>query len=127
MARVASLGTKGGSREYEEIAKDIIAKGGVKVMSVPQISDTSKLIKEKMDIELKEIIDAFELKAEFFLTSNSLRKVWSHCFTAEAYRVPVDFFVQGFETTLGHEIVSSRSDPTLDSKWRETLTTLFKA
>lgn len=114
MLRVASLGTKGGSREYEEIAKDIIAKGGVKVMSVPQISDTSKLIKEKMDIELKEIIDAFELKAEFFLTSNSLRKVWSQCFTAEAYRVPVDFFVQGFETTLGHEIVSSRLDPTLD-------------
>jgi hypothetical protein len=93
MLRVASLGTKGGSREYEEIAKDIIAKGGVKVLSVPQISDTSKLIKEKMDIELKEIIDAFELKAEFFLTSNSLRKVWSRCFTAEAYRVPVDFFV----------------------------------
>ena len=30
MLRVASLGTKGGSREYEEIAKDIIAKGGVK-------------------------------------------------------------------------------------------------
>ena len=114
MLRVASLGTKGGSREYEEIAKDIIAKGGVKVMSVPQISDTSKLIKEKMDIELKEIIDAFELKAEFFLTSNSLRMVWSRCFTGEAYRVPVDFFVQGFETTLGHEIVSSRSDSAQD-------------
>ena len=38
MARVASLGTKGGSREYEEIAKDIIAKGGVKSLDEANLS-----------------------------------------------------------------------------------------
>jgi len=93
MLRVQAQGTKGGSREYEEIARSIIAKGGVKAMSVPQISETSKVIKEKMDIEIKEIIDAFELRADFFLTSDSLRKVWSKCFTPESYRVPVDYFI----------------------------------
>jgi len=35
MQRVLAQGTKGGSREYEEIARAIIAKGGVKAMSVP--------------------------------------------------------------------------------------------
>jgi hypothetical protein len=108
MQRVLASGTKGGSREYEEIARAIIAKGGVKTMSVPQISDTSKLIKEKMDIELKEIIDAFELRPDFFLNSNSLRKVWTRCFTPESYCVPVDFFIAGFESTIGHEIISSK-------------------
>ena len=80
-----------------------------------------------MDIEVKEIIDAFELKAEFFLTSNSLRKVWSRCFTPESYRVSVDYFIQGFESTIGHEVVSSRSNPEVDLKLKDALSTLFKA
>lgn len=97
MQRVADQGTKGGSLEYEGIARKIIEQGGVKNLSVAEISDTSKLIKEKMDIELKEIINAFELRADFFLTSTSLKKVWSHCFSPAAYSVPVDLFFQAFE------------------------------
>jgi hypothetical protein len=68
---------------------------------VTQISDTSKLIKEKMDIEIREIIHCFELKADFFITSRSLKKVWSTCFSPEQFRAPVDLFIQGFENIIG--------------------------
>jgi hypothetical protein len=85
-------GTRG-SEEYEFIARDIMEKGGVKAMEVTQISETSKLIKEKMDIEIREIIASFELRADFFITSKSLKKVWSKNFNSESFRVPVDLFI----------------------------------
>ena len=65
------------------IAQDVINKGGVKALSVAQITETSKVIKEKMDIEIREILASFELTSEFFITSKSLRKVWSKCFHPE--------------------------------------------
>lgn len=99
----------------------------MKNLSVAEISDTSKLIKEKMDIELKEIINAFELRADFFLTSNSLKKVWSNCFYPSAYSVPVDLFFQAFESTHGSELLTSSYNPKLDSKRRATLTKFFSA
>ncbi len=64
----------------------------MKALSVEEKSNTSKKIKDKMDIELKEIINAFELRADFFLTSGSLQKMWSHCFSASTYSVSVDLF-----------------------------------
>lgn len=80
LARVEAAGNKGGFHEYEQITKSIIEKGGVKSLTVTEISETSKKIKEKMDIELREIIASFDFTADFFITSHSLRKLWSRCF-----------------------------------------------
>jgi len=41
------------------IAQDIINKGGVKAMKVEQITETNKRIKDKMDIEIREILACF--------------------------------------------------------------------
>jgi hypothetical protein len=92
---------------------------------VTQISDTSKLIKEKMDIEIREIIHCFELKADFFITSRSLKKVWSTCFSPEQFRAPVDLFIQGFENIIGQDILSSKTDERLDRDRKETLKTVL--
>jgi len=73
----------------------------VKALSVAQISETSKIIKEKMDIEIREILASFDLRADFFITSKSLSKVWSKCFQPDQYKVPVDLFIQGFEDLIG--------------------------
>jgi len=53
--------------EYEAVAKAVLDDGGPKTKSVKEISETSRVIKEKMDQELKLILDCFELKAEFFI------------------------------------------------------------
>jgi hypothetical protein len=53
----------------------------VKALSVAQISETSKIIKEKMDIEIREILASFDLRADFFITSKSLsktQKIWHY-------------------------------------------------
>jgi hypothetical protein len=62
------------------IAQDIINRGGVKALKVEQITETNKVIKEKMDIEIREILSCFSLTSDFFITSKSLKKVWSKCF-----------------------------------------------
>ena len=95
-----ATGGKGGSQEYEKIARSIIEKGGVKSMSVTQISETSKIIKEKMDLELKAIIASFELTADFFITSHSLRKLWSACFSLKTFKVGLDVFIQATDNTI---------------------------
>ncbi len=75
-------------------------KGGVKSLSVTQISETSKLIKEKMDIELREIIYSFELTAEFFISSYTLQKVWRDCFNkVSTYSVKLDLFLQALDVS----------------------------
>jgi hypothetical protein len=127
MARVEAAGNKGGSQEYEKIARSIMEKGGVKSMSVTQISETSKLIKEKMDVELKSILSSFELSADFFLTSHSLRKLWAVCFQAEQYRVPLDTFIQAFDATIQRDILGSQEDECLHRQRRDLVKWVFKA
>ena len=83
-------------------------------MSVVQISETSKLIKEKMDIELKEIIECFDFSAEFFITSQALRKLWGKSFQPNDYRVPLDLFIQAFDSSIGRDIVTSTEGPELN-------------
>lgn len=119
--------SKGGSQEYEKIARGIIERGGVKSMSVAQISETSKLIKEKMDVELRAIITSFELTPDFFITSHSLRKLWAHCFQRDSYRAPIDLFIQAFDETICKEILSSSESAELAASRRETLLWLFNA
>jgi len=58
LAKLKIAGTSG-SQEYELIAQDIINKGGVKAMKVEQITETNKRIKDKMDIEIREILACF--------------------------------------------------------------------
>ena len=100
-------------------------KGGVKTMSVAQISDTSKLIKEKMDVELREIIASFDLCPDFFISSNSLRKMWATCFSSERYAAPLDLFIQAFDSTVFKEVITSDSNPDLDKSRRATVKWLF--
>eukprot|EP00347_Sterkiella_histriomuscorum_P009313 403341682 len=68
------------SHEFEEVAKNVLSTGGTKTKSVKEISETSKIIKEKMDQELLLILNFFEIKAEFFVSSPSLKKIWSSHF-----------------------------------------------
>ena len=96
-------------------------------MSVAQISETSKLIKEKMDVELREIIASFDLTPDFFITSHSLRKLWSKCFQKDQFRVPIDIFIQAFDETICKEILSSTESIELSQQRKETLTWLFDA
>ena len=53
-----------------------MSSGGTKTKSVKEISETSKIIKEKMDQELLLILSHFEIKAEFFVSSPSIKKIW---------------------------------------------------
>ena len=94
-------------------------------MSVTQISETSKLIKEKMDVELREIIASFELTADFFITSHSMRKLWGKCFQRDQYKVSLDIFIQAFDTTICREIVTSNESAELDTLRRDTIRWLF--
>jgi hypothetical protein len=69
------------SKEYEEVARNVLSSGGTKTKSVKEISETSKIIKEKMDEELRRILLNYEIKAEFFITSSSLKKIWHSHFS----------------------------------------------
>jgi hypothetical protein len=80
------------SHEYEEVARNVLSTGGTKTKSVKEISETSKIIKEKMDSELVQILDNFEIKAEFFVSSPSIKKIWSNHFS-DYYRIPLDMFI----------------------------------
>lgn len=78
-----------------------------------------------MDIEIREILVCFQLTSDFFITSKSLRKVWSKCFQPDQFRVPFTSFIEGFEVIVGKEILSSNSDSRLDLRRRENLQTLL--
>ena len=78
-----------------------------------------------MDIEIKEILASFELTSDFFITSKSLRKVWSKCFQPDQFRVPFTTFIEGFEVTVGKEILSSNTDDLLNQRRRDNLKTLL--
>jgi len=41
------------------VARNVLSTGGTKTKSVKEISETSKIIKEKMDSELVSILDNF--------------------------------------------------------------------
>lgn len=125
LARVEAAGNKGGFHEYEQITKSIIEKGGVKSLTVTEISETSKKIKEKMDIELREIIASFDFTADFFITSHSLRKLWQRCFQPRQYRVEVDLFVAAFDESVCKDILTSSESTHLDGQRRKTFSWLF--
>ena len=93
------------SHEYEEVAKKVLSTGGTKTKSVKEISETSKVIKEKMDQDLKQILLSYDLKSEFFITSPSLKKLW-HAHFSNQYRVPLDLFLQSFEYSYGKDILA---------------------
>lgn len=103
----------------------MINKGGVKALTVAQITETSKVIKEKMDIEIREILASFELTSDFFITSKSIRKVWGKCFQPDQFRVPFTTFIEGFEDIIGKEILSSHTDPALNQRRLDNLKTLL--
>ena len=67
-----------------------------------------------MDAELKGILTLFEIKAEFFITSQSIKKIWKNNFTGY-YRVSLDLFIQAFQYNFGHNIITSDSIENL--KW----------
>lgn len=127
LEKISKASGGGGSQEYEKIARSIIEKGGVKSMSVAQISETSKVIKEKMDLELVSIIESFDLTADFFITSHSLRKLWTKCFHPEQFRVELDAFIQAFDCTIQADILTSSESQELATQRKEMLKWLFSA
>lgn len=46
-----------------------------------------------MDVELREIIACFDLGADFFITSHSIKKLWQKCFQPQQYKVPLENFL----------------------------------
>lgn len=96
-------------------------------MSVTQISETSKIIKEKMDIELKAIIASFELTADFFITSHSLRQLWSTCFSHLTFKVGLDIFIQAADSAISQNLMASRENLEIDSARRDLVRWLFSA
>ena len=98
------LRSAGCERAYEEL-KTLAKGGGTKNKSVKEISETSKVLKEYMDQELREIIRGWHIRAEFYLQSTALRKVWKRMFPDE-YRVGLDMFVQGFNYLNGDQFLT---------------------
>lgn len=60
-----------------------------------------------MDVELKEIINCFDLNPEFFISNKSLKKLWTKCFNKEKYSGNYGLFMQAFENIIGKEIINS--------------------
>ena len=87
------------------MARAVLEGGETKTKSVKEISETSKVIKEKMDQELKFVIDSFKLKAEFFVQSPPLKKLWRRFFS-DQYRVPLDLFSQAFACQFDASLLS---------------------
>jgi len=94
--------------DFEIEAQILLKDGGIKNKPVKVIQETSKIIREKIDKELKAIFSSHKLLPDFFIGSPFFQKIWmdtiikdydsSHKFQ---FQVGEDVVKMAFESHLG--------------------------
>ena len=60
---------KTSQKEVEQMLEEIAKHGGTKGMSVKEISRISSALKDRMNIELADVLGKFKVEADFFLNN----------------------------------------------------------